>query len=305
MQKTFRTVMVALVLGALSLVAKDSWNNPPRRTAPDLQHGTFHSGSLKTDVGYNICLPPQYHAQPERSFPVIYYLHGYEGNESSYLEYADYWRGAVKASGPVILVFVHGGATSFFCDAPDGSVPGETLVVRELIPHLEQKFRMRTNASARSLHGYSMGGFGALKLAFKYPGTFGSVVAYGATLSEAAEFKKQLGKVFAQMFGNALNRFADNDPVVLAARNAEQIRGRVAVSLIVGSKDDFLPRNRVLHEKLQQLEIPHRYEEVRGAGHNKNDLYQSGARSAFEFSAKCFGATNKPASAALRSGGHL
>ena len=122
-----------LLLGALPLVAKDSWNNPPRRTAPDLQHGTFHSSSLKTEVGYNICLPPQYSAQPAQRFPVIYYLHGYKGNESSYLEYADHWRAAAKASGPVILVFVNGGATSFFCDSPDGSVPGETAPTKSSI----------------------------------------------------------------------------------------------------------------------------------------------------------------------------
>lgn len=284
MRKFFHLLTVALALAALPLVAKDSWNNPPRRTAPDLQHGTFRSGALKTDVGYNICLPPQYHAQPTQRFPVIYYLHGYDGNESSYLEYADHWRSAVTNFGPVILVFVNGGATSFFCDSPDGSVPGETLVVKELVPHIDQKFRTLTNASARSLHGYSMGGFGALKLAFKFPGTFGSVVAYAATLSDAAEFKARLGSVFAHMFGSDLRRFADNDPFALATRDAEKIRDHVAVSLIVGSKDEFLERHRALHAQLQRLKIPHRYEEVPGARHDKDDLYVPTARAAFQFS---------------------
>ena len=252
-----------------------------------MQHGTFRSGSLKTEVGYNICLPPQYSAQPAQRFPVIYYLHGYQGNESSYLEYADHWRAAVKTSGPVILVFVNGGATSFFCDSPDGSVPGETLVLKELIPHIDGKFRTLTNASARSLHGYSMGGFGALKLAFKYPGTFGSVVAYGATLSEAADFKKQLGSVFARMFGDDPQRFAKNDPLALAARNVNTNR-TTAIRIVIGTKDEFLPRNRALHEKLRRLEIPHGYEEVRGAGHDKDDLYPPAARAGFEFSLEHF-----------------
>jgi enterochelin esterase-like enzyme len=165
--------------------------------------------------------------------------------------------------------------------------------MKELIPHIDQKFRTVTNAAGRSLHGYSMGGFGALKLAFKYPDRFGSVVAYGATLSEATEFKKHLDKVYARMFGNDPKRFTENDPLVLAERNAEKIRGHVAISLVVGSKDDFLERNRALHEKLQQSKIPHSYEEVRGAGHKKDDLYEPAALRAFEFSAQHFGHVKK------------
>jgi endo-1,4-beta-xylanase len=281
--------VIALLLSTVLLVAKTSWNNPPKGGGAYIQHGTFHSAMLKTDVGYNICLPPQYETEKQQRFPVIYYLHGYEGNESSFLDYAKYWRDAVKKFGPAILVFVNGGETSFFCDSPDGSVPGETLLVKELIPHIDQKFRTLAEAKGRSLHGYSMGGFGALKLAFKYPELFGSTVAYGATLSDAAEFKKHLGKVYSQMFGNDPKRFTESDPFVLAERNAEKIRGHVAISVIVGTKDDFLERNRALHEKLQQLKIQHNYDEVRGAGHKKDDLYEPAALRAFQFSAEHFG----------------
>jgi enterochelin esterase-like enzyme len=160
--------------------------------------------------------------------------------------------------------------------------------VKELVPHIDQKFRTLTNAVNRSLHGYSMGGSGTLKLAFKYPEMFGSAVAYGAILGDAADFKNHLGKVYAQMFGNDPKRFAENDPFVLAEKNAEKIRARVAVNLIVGTKDDFLARNRALRDKLQQLKIPVAYEEIRGAGHKKDDLYEPAALNAFEFSIKHF-----------------
>lgn len=284
---------IALVALSSPAEAKTSWNNPPKRAAAPIQHGTFRSAALKAEVGYNICLPPQYSDKSSERFPVVYYLHGYEGNESSYLDYAKYWRQTVSRFGPSILVFVNGGETSFFCDSADGAVPAETVIVKELIPHIDQKFRTITTASGRSLHGYSMGGFGALKLAFKFPETFGSAVAYGATLSDAADFKKHLGKVFAQVFGNDSKRFAENDPVALAERNAEKLRGHVAVSLIVGTKDEFLDRNRVLRDKLQQLKIPVAYEEVRGAGHKKDDLYEPAALHAFQFSAKQFKETSQ------------
>src|SRR6185436_11940683 len=111
----------------------------------------FRSAALRTDVGYNICLPAEYKTQSKQRFPVIYYLHGYEGNESSYLEYANHWRDACRRFGPSILVFVNGGEASFFCDSPDGSVPGESLVVKELIPHIDAKFRTIARPGGRSL----------------------------------------------------------------------------------------------------------------------------------------------------------
>jgi S-formylglutathione hydrolase FrmB len=260
------------------------WNNPPRRLPTGVQHGVFRSAALKTEVGYNICLPPNYEQQREKRWPVIYYLHGYKGNESSFLEYAEFWRRANEQVAPSILVFVNGGETSFFSDSPDGAIPGETLVVKELIPHIDQKFRTLATPQGRSLHGYSMGGFGALKLAFEYPDLFGSVVAYGATLSDAAAFKKHLGKVFNTMFGTDAN-YAASNPTTLAERNAEKLRS-TAVMLIVGSKDEFLPGHLALRDKLQQLRIPVGYEEVRGAKHNKDDLYEPAAAKAFQFSLK-------------------
>ena len=289
MRKFLSSVVVSILVSSFPLTAKTTWNNPPRRAEPYIQHGTFRSSALKTEVGYNVCLPPEYNAQPKQRFPVIYYLHGYEGNESSYLAYAEYWRDACKRFGPSILVFVNGGETSFFCDSPDGSVPGEKLVVKELIPHIDEKFRTIATRDGRSLHGYSMGGFGALKLAFKFPDQFGSAVAYGATLSDAASFKKHLPKVYAQMFGGDAKRFAESDPFVLAERNGAALREHQAVMLIVGSKDEFLERNRALRQKLQELKITGGYEEVRGAGHDKDDLYEPAALRGFEVSAKHFG----------------
>jgi S-formylglutathione hydrolase FrmB len=289
MRSFFFTFVLALALSASAAATR--WNNPPKQKIEDLKHGTFRSAAMKAEVGYNICLPPQYDKDTKQRFPVIYYLHGYEGHESSYLDYAKYWRDAVQRFGPVILVFVNGGETSFFSDSPDGKIAAETLLVKELVPHLDTTYRTATNAAGRSLHGYSMGGFGALKLAFKHPDTFGSAVAYGATLADAAEFKKHLGKVFSEMFGNDAKRFADNDPFTLAERNAEKIRSHVAIHIVVGSKDDFLERHRALHSKFQQLKIPHGYEEIRGAGHNKDDLYKPAALRALQFSLQRFDST--------------
>jgi len=238
-------------------------------------------------VGYNVCFPPDYARSPGTRYPVIYYLHGYEGNESSFLDYAEYWKDSLSRSGPSILVFVNGGETSFFSDAPDGSVMGETVVVKELVPEVDSHLRTIAKPAARSLHGYSMGGFGALKLAFKHPDLFGSVVSYAATLSTAAEMQKHLGKVYGRMFGSS-QRFAENDPLALLDAPANEVRSHVAVEIIVGAKDEFLPANRRLNERMNALRIPHRYIELPGVKHDKEPLYEHAAADAFEFTARAF-----------------
>lgn len=93
---------------------------------------------------------------------------------------------------------------------------GETCVVRELVPHLDANFRTVAAREGRSLHGYSMGGFGALKLGFKHPEMFGSVVAHAATLADAAQMKDNLGKVFTKMFSGEKKLFDASDPLVVA-----------------------------------------------------------------------------------------
>lgn len=275
-------VVSAVLFAPGEVWPKDSWDNPPKGRVSGLKHGTFQSASMQVKVGYNICLPPEYSDQKKR-FPVIYYLHGYQGNESSYLDYEKYWRGT-----PTLLVFVNGGETSFFCDAPDGSVMGETIV-KELVAHIDQTYRTIAERKGRALHGYSMGGYGALKLGFKYPEMFGCVVAYGATLSSAQETRKHLGKVYAKMFGGREERFEANNPLKLLERNADKIRSGTRVLLVIGSKDEFLPANRQLYEQLKRAGVPAKFEEVPGGKHSKESIYEKAAPRAFTFTLESLG----------------
>ena|ERR1051325_6342724 len=105
--------------------------------------------------------------------------------------------------------------------------------------------------------------------------------------------KKKLGKVYAKMFASDANRFAENNPSVIAERNAGKIRNHVGISLIVGSKDEFLERNRALDQRLKELNIPHEFEIVPGAGHDKDDVYAKAATRGFQFSLRHFGTERK------------
>ena len=287
----FLTRVFSLVfsLHFFSTQAAESWVNRPTKPPTGVRHATFSSASINREIGFNVYLPPDYFTATNEKFPTVYYLHGFDGHESSYLGYAEILDRAIKNKSvpPMILVFANGGAQSYFCDAPDGGVMGETLV-RELIAYVDKNWRTINSREGRSVHGFSMGGFGALKLAFKFPDIFGSVVAHGAVLPDASQLKQKQPKVFAKMFSNDLQRFEENDPFALAKKMAEQVRGRVAIRIDLGSKDELLPLNRKLDALLQELKIPHEYSEIPGVPHKKEPLYEKAALAGFQFSAQNF-----------------
>jgi S-formylglutathione hydrolase FrmB len=165
-----------------------SWSNPPTQPVPGVSHRTFLSRAAGVQVGYSIVLPPQYESSGSQRYPVLYWLHGAGGNESG-SQTSTVAGVALRAmsSGQLpefIIVFVNAGAETFFADSPDGRIPSETAFIRELIPHVDATYRTRSERAGRAIEGFSMGGFGALSLSFKYPDLFNSVVAYAPALVE-------------------------------------------------------------------------------------------------------------------------
>jgi len=69
----------------------------------------------------------------------------------------------------------------------------------------------------RALQGMSMGGHGALKLAFKYPELFSSVVAFAGGYIDEKQIVERHPDVVQQMFGGDASKFVDNMPIIRAA----------------------------------------------------------------------------------------
>src|SRR3954451_18970845 len=103
------------------------WFNPPKNPQPGTVHKSYRSASMKVDVGYNIYLPPDYD-KTTRTYPVVYWLHGRGGTESSNGYPLHYLTDAVAAGKlpPMIVIFPNGGSQSNFSDSFDGKYMGET-----------------------------------------------------------------------------------------------------------------------------------------------------------------------------------
>jgi len=151
----------------------------------------------------------------------------------------------------------------------------ETVVINELIPHIDATFRTIASRDGRLIEGFSMGGYGAARLGFKYPALFGSVsILAGGPLQEEFNVNEapragpaQAQAVLDAVFGGDQAYFKAQSPWRLAEQNADAVR-RMRIRQVVGEKDNVLENSRKFHDRLTRLNIPHGFIVVPGAAHS-------------------------------------
>jgi enterochelin esterase-like enzyme len=229
--KVFAALGIALLCGS-SLFADLSkpWNNPSGGTLPTgCQHLTFHSAANNTTIGYIIYLPPNYNSDTTTRYPVIYSLHGISGTEWANISYATTLQSQINSNAvkPMIMVFVSGRGNTFYVNSKDNSVQCETSIINELIPHVDSLFRTIPDRGHRATNGFSMGGFGALMLAFKHYELFSSVSSMCAALVDWDTLKTQQfdQSIPTQIFGSDSNYFNNNYyPPTFVKKNADSLK---------------------------------------------------------------------------------
>lgn len=272
-----------------STVKPTRWVNPLRESVEGASHKTFRSDSMKCEVGFLVYTPPQYAAGSER-YPVIYWLHGRGHNESSGVVAIKTLNELIKAKKvpPMMMVCPNGGDSSFYSDSPDGTILGETAVIKELIPFVDKNYRTIAACEGRALEGFSMGGFGVMKLGAKYPTMFCSLLTYGGALVDAKTIASRHEGSFKLMFGGKTEVFLENCPRELMKKNAKEVQRHLKIRQVVGTKDATRGENQAFHEMLTQLKISHDYESVPDVGHNPRLYYEKVGEKGFLFHAQAF-----------------
>jgi S-formylglutathione hydrolase FrmB len=140
---------------------------------------------LARPVNYCVILPPGYDADKTRKFPVLYFFHGLGDNEQMFIHAGgfnlveDLWERGELAE---FLVATPNAGTSFYINSRDGKERYEDFLVQEFLPGIESRYRTRPGRAHRAVSGVSMGGYGALHLAFRHPQLFSSVSAHSPAL---------------------------------------------------------------------------------------------------------------------------
>jgi len=166
-----------------------SWVNSGIPQMNGLSHHILKSKAMRHDVGFVVWTPDVYQEGTEQRFPVIYFLHGMGGNETSDAAgFSSFVARAIERGDipPVICVFPNGGRSGY-----RGTV--EQMIVGELIPYIDAEFRTISKAESRGLVGFSMGGAGSIYLATVYPELFNVAASMGGGIRlENEELKQQV-----------------------------------------------------------------------------------------------------------------
>jgi S-formylglutathione hydrolase FrmB len=133
------------------------------------------SAALGRDLNCTVYVPDGYKDQPG-PFPFIYLLHGAGGDERGWLRKggtAETMDGLMKRGQmrPTLVVMPTAGPHSWWVDARQGD-QAETAPMQDQIPFVEAKYKVTKERKGRAVGGLSMGGYGALNLALKYPDRF-------------------------------------------------------------------------------------------------------------------------------------
>jgi enterochelin esterase-like enzyme len=141
----------------------------------------FDSSALQRKWSYAVYLPDGYETSTLR-YPVLYLLHGHGGGLYDWvnLGHIQQTADALIAHGdmpPAIIVMPDADSTWYV----DRKEQMETAVIQDLIGDTERTFRAIGARKGRLVAGLSMGGYGALRFALKYPELF----AAAALLSPA------------------------------------------------------------------------------------------------------------------------
>ncbi len=244
--------------------------NPPTESPKNVTHKTFYSELFSHEIGYNIYLPPDYEKSGKK-YPVAYHLHGWTGNEST-----DIWTlEKVYSNRQSIIVFANNSPVIENID----NLPVESMIINELIPHIDGKYRTDATCENRSISGFSMGGGMAFYYAVKYLELFASVTAYAGTYHHyyhkdyhgVGESPDKAVKLYEDMMREKIY-LEENNVLYVIRQNTEKICGKLHIKIHVGTADVLFCDNEIMHLYLDSLNIPHEYVVFEGIGHEMDKI---------------------------------
>ncbi|MCU0616283.1 MAG: esterase family protein [Gemmatimonadaceae bacterium] len=304
------------LVGATSTAASPSAALPPSGV---VRTDTVWSQSLGTTKRLVLYLPPSYARDTSARFPVLFYLHGVSGDEDNWVRHARLhlvMDSLVATGAPEAIIAMPDGDDSWYTTwaaLPD--LPGcrrdtarresadqycvpwphyDDYIARDLVAHVDAHYRTRRAARHRAIAGLSMGGYGAVSLALRYPDVFSAAASHSGVLTPSllgadrvpanvapsdlrwartpdelreAAGERRYTRWFAPAFGRDTIGWYAREPARLVTRlTAAGIRVP-ALFFDCGVDDPYLGHSRGFAAALRGLGVPYTFREHAGT-HN-------------------------------------
>lgn len=238
--------------------------NESRQEKAGVQYGTIKSGSYysstcRRDKPYNILLPAGY--SESKQYPVLYCMHGYYENQNRMIiegngtMYTRQIIGNAIASGDaedmiVVFPYIYSSATQKDCSGMDdaNNAAYDNFIndlVKDLMPHIESTYSVKTGRENTAITGFSMGGRESLLIGMQRSDLFGYVGAICPAPGVTGSFKwNSEEEAPSLLFITA----GSNDEVVYTTPNG-------------------------YHESFTKNNVPHIWHYVNGGYHGDNSIH--------------------------------
>ncbi|MDA8871368.1 esterase family protein [Flavobacteriaceae bacterium] len=257
--------IIALIIGSFSLQAQHG------KVMDDL---SLNSKILKGERKFSVYLPPDYDSS-SRSYPVLYLLHGYTDDHTGWVQFGEVLHIADKAilsgdASPMIIVMPDADTgLPGYTNAISGNWNYEDFFFKELMPHVEDRFRIKKEKRFRAISGLSMGGGGTFLYALHRPDLFSSAAPLSTwmgpqNLKEMEDFANRENIKFDS---KNLESFLDrNNPLRLVDKMEAKELNSVRWFIDCGDDDFLYEGNSLMHIKMRDKMINHEFR-IRDGGH--------------------------------------
>ncbi|MCG6188369.1 alpha/beta hydrolase [Maribellus maritimus] len=237
---------------------------------------SMKSEILKMERKYAIYLPPDYETS-ERSYPVFYLLHGAGDDQTGWVQFGEVLYLADKAikemkATPMIIVMpdANTGQRGYNNDAK-GEWRYEDFFFKELMPYVEETYRIKREKRYRAIAGLSMGGGGTFYYALHHPELFSSAcplsAATGPLNMDDMERYKQRGRMEGATNAQIEDWFKKYSVLDMIKNMPDEQKNAVRWFIDCGDDDFLYEGNSLVHIEMRKKEIPHEFR-IRNGAHN-------------------------------------
>ncbi|AEL24807.1 alpha/beta hydrolase [Cyclobacterium marinum] len=234
---------------------------------------TVDSKILGMERKFAVYLPPGYEYS-QRSYPVLYLLHGAGDDQTGWVQFGEVQRIADNAfedgtATPMIIVMpdANTGKRGYFNDIKN-EWRYEDFFFEELMPYVESQYRIKREKKYRAISGLSMGGGGTYFYAMHRPELFSSACPLSASLRNTAydDFLKRFESEVKDK--DQLRAYYDKHQALrqLEVNDIEKIKS-VKWFFDCGDDDFLYEGNSLVHIAMKKMEIPHEFR-IRDGAHN-------------------------------------
>lgn len=242
-----KKIISSFILATITLISK----------AATVDTVNIYSNAMHKDIKCVVVRPDSYQ-DADNSYPTVYLLHGYSGDFSNWIKKVP----EIKKEADdlqIIIVCPDGSYSSWYLDSPiDPTMRYETYIAKEVPAYIDAHYHTIKDRKGRAIAGLSMGGHGALFIAFRHADFFGACGSMSGVVDLSfTKNKYELIKRIGDTIQNAA--YWKSFSVINVIDNYQPKVDSLAIIFDCGNEDPFASINRELHNKMMKLKIPHDY----------------------------------------------